>query len=168
MSSIYGVATWSATPFYKRHDITLYNSKYYYALKDIPAGSLFSLTYWGGYTTYLGASRPYFLWIPSYGANVEHNPRVLTTQFGDGYEQRMADGINNLLLSFDFTFEQRGSNEAAAIIHFLTQRKGVETFGFVPPFPYNKIGLYACKNWSHTEVFHENHTIKARFEEKVK
>ena len=34
-------------------------------------------------------------------------PRVLTAKFGDGYEQRAVDGINNLAETYTLTFKTR-------------------------------------------------------------
>ena len=38
-------------------------------------------------------------------------PRVLTAKFGDGYEQRAVDGINNLAETYTLTFKTRPKAE---------------------------------------------------------
>ena len=47
---------------------------------------------------------PTFTWAPQYGAANEVKPSVLTASFGDGYEQRTKNGINNLPRSWSLTF----------------------------------------------------------------
>ena len=34
--------------------------------------------------------------VPDKGLTLDNNPKVLLASFGDGYEHRIADGINNL------------------------------------------------------------------------
>ena len=122
-------------------------------------------TVWGGRTNHNGSNKPHFFWKPSYSANINKRPRVKSIRFGDGYEQRVADGINNNLNVIDITFENRDEREAAAILHFLEERKGTESFVFEPAKPYDKASLYVCRNWDSNFVFYDNYNIKVQFEE---
>jgi phage-related protein len=85
---------------------------------------------------------------------------------GDGYEQILADGINNILLPFDVSFEDRGIDEYAAILHFFQNRAGVEKFYFVPPAPFNVLKRFICQEWNATQSFYDKYTITAKFDEK--
>lgn len=60
-------------------------------------------------------------------------PKVLRSQFGDGYVQRVADGINSIPESYTLTFTNREKEEADDILAFLTATKGVTSFDFTYP-----------------------------------
>lgn len=126
-----------------------------------------STTQFDGYTTYYGEVKPKFIWVPSYGSNLDQQPRVLTTKFGDGYESRIDDGINNNLLTIKLTFEQRSLAEITAIIHFLTTRNGKESFIYTHLQPYNIAKKYICRQWNDSQAFYGNYNLTATFEEVV-
>lgn len=152
---------------YLKHDITsLLNGNIYYALRDIPANTAFSLTNWGGMANYNGIQKPHFLWIPSYNATIDHIPKVKKIQFGDGYTQRSQDGINNQLITAELIFDLRTTQEACAILHFLKARRGVESFLFSLPAPYTR-GLFVCSQWQHSVPFKNNHAIRGKFDEVI-
>ena len=60
-------------------------------------------------------------------------PRVLKVQFGDGYEQRIQDGINNLKQEFSVTFNNRPKAEIDDIVAFLNNKAGTTAFNFTYP-----------------------------------
>ena len=60
-------------------------------------------------------------------------PRVLTAKFGDGYEQRAVDGINNLEESYALTFKTREKTEIDDIVAFLDSKQNVTKFTFTLP-----------------------------------
>ena len=147
-------------------------SSYYYALQDIywnqnwdPEDALHGATYWGGMTNYNGRHKPNFIWKSSYNASSQKAPVVKSIRFGDGYEQRIKDGVSHNLLLADLEFAQRSETETSAILHFLEARGGTESFVFKPSPPYDKAGLYVCRNWSSSYVFYDNYSIKGQFEE---
>ena len=86
-------------------------------------------------------------------------------KFGDGYEQKYKDGISNKLLDIDYSFEKRDLNEASAILHFLEERNGIETFLFQPHAPFRKQKRFICRSWSDSFIFYNNYSIRAKFEE---
>ena len=118
MASIYNIQSWvwdSGNKQYYKNDIVLASdSKYYYALADNgktgePNWNPAIVSYrqygvWGGCTNHNGSDKPHFFWKPSYSANINKRPRVKSIRFGDGYEQIIADGINNNLNVIDITF----------------------------------------------------------------
>ena len=176
MSSIYDTIPAYSEGNYAKNDIVEYpanSSNYYYAL----LGGYISLNPaknrrdWGGRTTFaIQASSntknvPEFIWTPSYNQSAEISPRVLAVRFGDGYTQRIPDGINNNLLNLDLTFENRSEKEATAIAHFLNVRRGAEPFAYTPPSPYATQKLFICKSFTSTFVFNDNFTVNAKFEE---
>lgn len=60
-------------------------------------------------------------------------PRVLKVQFGDGYEQRVAEGINNINESYAVTLNNRPKAEIDDVVAFLDSRNGVTAFDFTIP-----------------------------------
>lgn len=166
-NSIYSVQAYNASLSYMKHDVVLVNTIHYYALTNVPPStSPPNDNYWGGRIVYQGVNKPNWLWKPSYGSPINHAPRVKSLQFGDGYEQRVRDGINNTLLQYDIRFEVRTYQEAFAILHFLDERAGSESFVWTPPPPYASQKLFICKDWTHQELFRDNHTINGRFLER--
>jgi len=76
-----------------------------------------------------------FFWKPSIGTSIQKRPRIVTND-NFKYKQRKKDGINHELLELDLTFNQRDDSEAAAILHFLENKRGYKLFRFLPPRPY--------------------------------
>jgi len=71
--------------------------------------------------------------IPDRGLKTDQSPRVLMAKYGDGYEQRVAAGINNLPESWDLTWNNRSNADANKVIKFLEDEAGVTTFDWYPP-----------------------------------
>ena len=178
MASIYNIQDWTAgtspnfTSF-EVNDIVKHCNFYWYCTKDHENSSSTTYTpskgsvYWDGviYSTKLAADQPYFLWKPSYGTNASEAPRVNAVRFGDGYEQRIKDGVYTHLLTHSLTFEGRTEKEATAIVHFLDSKHGVETFYYKTQPPYEKVKKFVCKQWSSNFVFKDNFTVSATLEE---
>ena len=195
VNSIYKISNYDGSTAYERNDIVqqpvLSSSpaqtpgvpkeiRYFYALKAVPAGNqppaansnAASNQFWGGLArSSSGVMKPPFLWKPSYNGSVSHAPRVNIISFGNGYEQRVQDGIYNGLISFSATFEMRTEKEARAIIQFLRARRGAQSFSMahLPPIysdPANFKKLFICSNFDSTFTFFDNYTVKATFIEK--
>ena len=60
-------------------------------------------------------------------------PRVLIATFGDGYEQRIADGINTLNEIYNLTFATRLKEDIDDIVAFLDGKGGVSSFPLILP-----------------------------------
>jgi len=60
-------------------------------------------------------------------------PKVLTATFGDGYEQRIADGINSIKETYSLTFRTRPKAIIDDIVVFLDGKKGVSNFTLTLP-----------------------------------
>ena len=63
----------------------------------------------------------------------QSTPRVLIANFGDGYEQRIADGINTLNETYSLTFATRLKEDIDDIVAFLDAKKGVSKFPLIFP-----------------------------------
>ena len=107
---------------------------------------------------------PTFSYAPDYSAQVSIRPRVRTAKFGDGYEQRQADGINTKPQSWSLTFANRSNTDAAAIMTFLDARGGVEAFDWVPPDSAGTVKAI-CREWQKTMNRFNLNTITATFEQ---
>jgi phage-related protein len=170
------VANWASSVVYSKYTIVKYLGKTYYALTDHTSGGLFETAKWGGYITdpfgsvisnedSTDSTRPHFFFTPSYGNAVNNEPRTKITQFGEGYQQRIPESINNTLLKISVIFENRTAKEATAILHFLNARNGSEAFLYTPPEPYATMKLFSCFNWSQQSQFLNNININAEFTE---
>ncbi len=101
-----------------------------------------------------------FTWPPAWNASLNVRPRVLSAQFGDGYEQRIADGINNMPRSWSLTFTNP-LPISIEIDNFLNARKGYEAFDWTPPD--GAAGRFVCKEWSYSHLAPNARTISATF-----
>lgn len=167
MASIYNISTWSTSTTYEKNAIVIHAGLYFYSLTNSNLGNTPSPTSssWGGHSTLTGITKPSFIWTPSYNFSVDTEPLVRSIRFGEGYEQRLKEGINNSLIKIDFSFEKRSLKESTAIIHFFSERDGAESFIFSVPEPYNVRKLFVVRNWNLTQTFVNNYSIKANFEE---
>lgn len=104
-----------------------------------------------------------FTWVPSYNASATRKPRVLATKFGDGYEQRVGDGINTNPRDWSLSFEGRKVDEADSIEAFLIARGGFESFDWTDP--HGVAGKFVCREWSRIIVAPQLFNITAKFDE---
>ena len=104
-----------------------------------------------------------FTWVPDYSAKLTMKPRVRSVQFGDGYMQRSADGINTNPRAPALQFSNRTDSEADAIIAFLDSRGGVESFDYTPPG--GAAGKYICQEYDRTQVSYNVATVTASFKQ---
>ena len=95
-------------------------------------------------------------------ASRSQQPRVRTAAFGDGYEQRVADGINTMPKRWTLSFT-RPVVEADAILAFLVARAGVEAFDWTDPD--GAAGKYVCREWSANLIGPVAKGINATFEQ---
>jgi len=172
--SIYDIKTWSSASFnIKRHEIVEHPANshiYYYALKDHQK-SLSDFTI-NGYNSEKwtkaevginGVTTKHFIWSPSYSTTMTQQPRLKIVRFGVGVEHRAQDGINTNLLNYDLQFLTRDVYETTAILHFLHQRAGVESFAFNPPKPFMSNKMFVCEQWETQTKPREHFDIRAIF-----
>ena len=65
--------------------------------------------------------------------NNSSKPKVHVATFGDGYEQRLADGINSIKQEFSVSFNKRPKEEIDDIAGYFNSLKGVTAFNFTIP-----------------------------------
>lgn len=106
-----------------------------------------------------------FTAVPSFSPVSTRKPRILTAKFGDGYEQRGADGINANLQNWQLTFQHMPFAEAAAIeTFFTTNQSWIVPFDWTPPRG-GTASKYLCRSWTRTMASPNTDTITATFEE---
>lgn len=103
-----------------------------------------------------------FTWSPAPGASETVMPRVKSAKFGDGYEQRVGEGINTRPRSWSLTF-LGPTARTDAIAAFLEAADGVASFDWTPP--YGPAGKFVCRSWSRTVPALVIQGISATFEE---
>jgi phage-related protein len=60
-------------------------------------------------------------------------PKVLRASFGDGYEQRVANGINSIEEKYSVSFKNRTKEDIDDIVDFFDGKAGVTKFPFTLP-----------------------------------
>jgi phage-related protein len=71
--------------------------------------------------------------IPDKGLSRVTTPKVHVARFGDGYEQRIAMGLNSLEEKFTLTFQNREKAFIDDVVDFLETKKGVTAFSLIVP-----------------------------------
>ena len=108
-----------------------------------------------------------FVWVPTYGSAVKKKPAVSVSKFGDGYEQRVALGINNNPRTWEVVFANRPNDTANAIAAFFDDAGAVSCFDWTPPRGNLTPGRWVCREWSELPTGPYTTTITATFEEVV-
>ena len=84
-----------------------------------------------GFTTTSGfGTRPV---RPDKSLKRSSKPKVHLATFGDGYEQRLQDGINSINETYSVSFATRTKTEIDDIVGYLDSLKGVTAFDFTIP-----------------------------------
>lgn len=68
-------------------------------------------------------------WCPQPGYSVDEEPKRKVLNFGNGYQQRMEDGINALLRKYSVTYKVKNS-QSAEFRQFMKEHGGVRAFYF--------------------------------------
>lgn len=103
-----------------------------------------------------------FTYVPDRGYTRNTKPKVLVYQFGDGYSQRIPDGLNSIRYDYSLTFNNRSIPEANAIIQFFEGTFGAEYFLWTPPQETTQIKVIAS-DWSNTYESAISRTVSVNF-----
>ena len=106
-----------------------------------------------------------FDYTVDYGSKMRKKPNVSVAKFGDGYEQREANGINNRKETWDVIFANRSTEEADEIEEFLDDH-GAET-AFDWTSPRATVGKFFCREWDYGPSIGVYKTINATFEQVI-
>ncbi|SAI70472.1 Phage-related protein [Bordetella ansorpii] len=91
--------------------------------------------------------------------------RRLVAQFGDGYRQAAADGINNKVQSWPLQFIGTDTY-LAPILAFFDRHAGYRSFRWTPPL--GEEGWYEVTSYSPTPIGGPVYTISATFQQVFK
>lgn len=90
-----------------------------------------------------------FQWVPLLDASADNSLRVSEVRFGDGYSQRLRDGINTHEKTWSLRFVDRVA-VISAIEAFIVSRGGADSFTFSPPGGGADVRV-VCKRWRRVE-----------------
>ena len=98
---------------------------------------------------------------PRVGASKSSAPKVRTTRFGDGYEQRVRFGLNQDAKEWtlEWSVTETESNEIEA---FLEARAGSESFDWTPPDTSTSY-KWVCSEWQKSIDYPFHVVIRAVF-----
>tara|TARA_R100000353_G_C6504504_1_gene194989 strand:- start:1579 stop:1947 length:369 start_codon:yes stop_codon:yes gene_type:complete len=104
---------------------------------------------------------------PSYSPQLSVENNIITVALGDGYEQRLKNGINESRRTFSLSFLNRSDTVTTNILNFLADPlkgdNGAKAFDWTPPF--GSTGKWVCQNPSVTMVAHNLNDIELVFRE---
>lgn len=109
-----------------------------------------------------------FDWVESPGTSLSEEPRVASSRFGDGYEERAPQGLNPIVQRWSLAFREVDDKVAQDIVDFLRARVtalAFESFDWTPLWSTTAIKV-VCKKWSRTQPDeHGISDISAAFEQ---
>ena len=99
------------------------------------------------------------------GFTRQNTPRIHAVSFGDGYEQRIADGINTLNQTMNVSFSTRPKAEIDDIVAFFESLGGVSKFRMtIDDSNGDETIKVVCKTWNQTWAFDNFYSLTATFE----
>lgn len=101
-----------------------------------------------------------FTWRLQNGDSPEISYRVIDTQFGDGYTQSYADGINTKSETYPITWTGQ-KDKAKEVMAFFDRHAGWKRFFWTPPL--GEIGLFTCSDPVPVNIGGDKYTITATF-----
>lgn len=100
---------------------------------------------------------------PTYPLEVAYEPKILKTDFGDGYTQEAPDGLNFLLGKYTVSWEALLPTERNTIKAFLEARGGYQTFLWTDPESVQH--KVKCRSWTFSNVNPAVYSLRASFDE---
>jgi phage-related protein len=96
------------------------------------------------------------------GQSFSKKPNVLSAQFNEGYEQRIAFGINNKLRKWQLNFI-RENTDIDAIETFLDTKGGLDSFTWTPQ-GFTEVTVI-CRDWAYNYLGGVARSLTCVFEE---
>lgn len=101
---------------------------------------------------------------PSLSSSRDTETKVLRADFGDGFTQRAADGINNKVNEYNLIWRNIPMEDAQDIVDFLEARGGWESFDWLDIFQELPTTIkVVAEQWSRTPTSENLDTISATF-----
>lgn len=101
---------------------------------------------------------------PDFGAQKRTQPNVRVVRFADGYEQRLAYGVNTQPKNWSLTWSASSNSDADAIEAFWEARGAVESFDWTPIGDTTSY-KFVCRQWQRQHQYADINTITATFEQ---
>ena len=105
--------------------------------------------------------------VPDKGITQSNAPKVFVSTFGDGYEHRVPDGINNTPQAFDVNFATRPKAEIDDIVEFFETKGAVTAFDYVLSDTNSgsneRTVSVICSSWSQTWAYDNFYSLTAKF-----
>ena len=98
------------------------------------------------------------------GGSRKKAPKLLMAEFGDGYSQRAADGINNDPRTRSMSWTNLTQEEKDYIDGFLEDRNGFESF-FYQERDEPQPKVFICTEWEVVDVTYDVYTVTATFKQ---
>ena len=97
------------------------------------------------------------------GLSRSATPRVLVAKFGDGYEQRVADGVNPIDETLSITFNNREAAKIYEIAAFFDAQTGKSFDIVVTDHSGDSTIKVVCENYSISYISELFHSMSASF-----
>ncbi len=99
------------------------------------------------------------------GFSRQSAPKIHVMNFGDGYEHRAADGINNLVQGMNVSFNTRPKAEIDDLVAFFESLGGVTKFRMtLDDTNGNETIKVVCKQWNQTWAYDDYYSLTAQLE----
>jgi len=89
--------------------------------------------------------------------------RVLTAKFGEGYEQRVLDGINTKEDSFNLSFNNRSAEEINLIAAFLDLKSGLNFELKVTNYTGDEVIKVVAEDYNISYTYDTVHSLQTTF-----
>lgn len=99
---------------------------------------------------------------PTYGSTIKATTRVIRNEFGEGYSQRAADGMNNINKSVPLTWPALPIADADTLLAFFEAKGGHESFYWTPPWSA-VVDIWTAAEWDFTPISSTLKTVTATF-----
>lgn len=84
-------------------------------------------------------------WLPDWPVSMEREPRIRIAKFGDGYEQRIIDGLNPMQTTWHVSWKMRARTLLVDMETYLTAQYGA-AFPFLDPQTEAIVQVF-CDSW---------------------
>jgi phage-related protein len=102
-----------------------------------------------------------FTIAPDYASPASVKPEIATANFGDGYSQRVPQGINWIGEEWDLTFSARTPSERDALLAFFVAQGGYLAFNWTSPS--GTTGKFVATNWGYSPTSAAANSVSAHF-----
>lgn len=103
--------------------------------------------------------------VPDKGFTRKTSPRVFKADFGDGYSQRVGNGINVLNETFSISFANRPKADIDQITNFLETKAGVTSFDFTYAEGGSETTIKVlCSDWSQSWAYDDYYNLQTKLE----